>query len=161
MLHPDFPISSAMPIKNASTPIESSSGSLGSQIVKVSDIAISFHYRFVSPIYSDSMTTPLKLFPIEIGIGMLSLCSKSAVMDGIHVVSLPGGNDSLSCQNEKFNIIIDNVNCILNSEMLLYTCQSLMKNLQTIEEMVLKFRMVSTCYKYQLSIAFYTLLQKV
>lgn len=158
-----FMITRALPAKRNTTlpPAEiTPSGSLGSQVVKISDISISLHYRFISPIFEPA-ASPLKLFPIEIGIGLLSLSSKSSVMEDLHVMRGPGLSDSLPGQNEKFNITIENVNCAVNSEMLLYSFQAIMKNMQVVKEIILKLRMVSTCNKYQASIALYALLQKV
>lgn len=136
------------------------SGSLGSQVVKVSDISISLHYRFISPFF-ESSATPLKLLPIEIGIGLLSLSSKSSVMENMRVMRGSGMVDSLPGQNEKFNITIENVNCAVNSEMLLYALQALMTQLQPVKEIALKLRMLAACNKYQYAIALYALLQKV
>lgn len=147
---------SAQPLSESS-----SSGSLGSQIVKVSDISISIHYRFVSPLFAESMSVPLKLFPMEISIGLLSLSSKSSVIDGVRLLSWPGGSDTLPGKNEKFNIRVEGVNCVVSSELLEYALQALMKNMCTVEKILIKLRMIAACSKYQLAVAFYTLLQKV
>ena len=158
-----FLITHSLPVKRNTTLPQTEttlSGSLGSQVVKISDISIFLHYRFISPIFENS-ATPLKLLPIEIGIGLLSLSSKSSVMENMRVMRCSGVFDSLPGQNEKFNITLENVNCAMNSEMLLYALQALMAQLQPIKEISLKLRMLSTCNKYQNAIALYALLQKV
>ena len=164
--NPSFMLPNALPSKRSSmVPFSdiSPSDSLGSQIVKISNISISLHYRHVPASLSSfhSELPSLKLFPIEIAIGLLSLSSKSSVMENLKVIKGVGISDSLQGQNEKFNVKIEDVNCIASSDMLLFVMHSLVKNLQLIETVYAKVKMISICSRYQSAIIFYSLLEKV
>ena len=146
-------------------------GSLGSQIVKVNDILISCGYRFIAPHYTNlSSIRSLRLYPIELGIGMLNINSKASLCMEL---KSRASNDATFVKNIKFNVQMDNVRCDFSSEMVIQLSQLLqmrqesgdvvmrMRVVQAIEEIVMKLRMTRACERYQQSIVHYGLLQNV
>ena len=148
----------AKTVKNSTD--DSTANSFGSNVLKLSEIALSIRYRYVE----SNMHFPqqsLALSPLELRVGLLSLSSKSSVIDGGVLLNLAGGTDLAPTKSEKFSIVVENIKCVVSNEILLYLLQESMRNMETLEDILMKMRMVQTCYRYQNAILFYKLLGKV
>mgnify|MGYP003377052752 CR=1 FL=1 len=157
---PDALPSSLSQQKNAKTVKNSTDDSFGSNVLKLSEIALSIRYRYVE----SNMHLPqqsLALSPLELRVGLLSLSSKSSVIDGGVLLNLAGGTDLAPTKSEKFSIVVENIKCVVSNEIVLYLLQESMRNMETLEDILMKMRMVQTCYRYQNAILFYKLLGKV
>lgn len=161
---PDALPSSLSQQKNAKTvkaaADDSTANSFGSSVLKLSEIALSIRYRYVE----SNMHLPqqsLALSPLELRVGLLSLSSKSSVIDGGLLLNLAGGTDMAPTKSEKFSVVVENIKCVVSSEILLYVLQESVRNMETLEDILMKIRMVQTCYRYQNATLFYKLLGKV
>ena len=137
---------------------ESLAGSFGSNVLKISEISVGIRYRYTIPRIRESQSQPLSLTPLEFRVGLLSMSSKSSVIDGGLLLSWPGGTEAAPSKSEKFNVVIENVKCVTSNEMVLRVLQ---ESVRTVREIMMKMRMVRTCDRYQSSLLFYTLLGKV
>lgn len=140
---------------------ENVAGSFGSNVIKISEISVGVRYRYIVPRVRESQSQPLLLTPLEFRVGLLSMSSKSSVIDGGLLLSWPGGTEAAPSKSEKFNVVIENVKCVSSNEMVLRVLQESVRTVRVIEEVLMKMRMVRTCYRYQTSLVFYTLLGKV
>ena len=140
---------------------ESLAGSFGSNVLKISEISVGIRYRYTIPRIRESQSQPLSLTPLEFRVGLLSMSSKSSVIDGGLLLSWPGGTEAAPSKSEKFNVVIENVKCVTSNEMVLRVMQESVRTVRDIEEIMMKMRMVRTCDRYQSSLLFYTLLGKV
>lgn len=123
---PDALPSSLSQQKNAKTAKnstdDSTANSFGSNVLKLSEIALSIRYRYVE----SNMHLPqqsLALSPLELRVGLLSLSSKSSVIDGGVLLNLAGGTDLAPTKSEKFSIVVENIKCVVSNEILLYLLQ--------------------------------------
>ena len=157
--HPAFPQSN----QSSHTPSSHSTtgNSFGSQVLKISETAISIRYRYVTSPIKEQTSRPLHLLPIELHIGLLSMASKSSVM----TTTQPGGwaqkMDSSTDNSEKFHFVVENVKCVASSEMVVQALREVIELVDRTGEVLLKMRMVNTCEKYQTAIVMYTLMGKV
>lgn len=69
----------------------------------------------------------LALSPLELRVGLLSLSSKSSVIDGGVLLNLAGGTDLAPTKSEKFSIVVENIKCVVSNEILLYLLQESMR----------------------------------
>ena len=129
--------------------------------LKISEISVGIRYRYTIPRIRESQSQPLSLTPLEFRVGLLSMSSKSSVIDGGLLLSWPGGTEAAPSKSEKFNVVIENVKCVTSNEMVLRVLQESVRTVRDIEEIMMKMRMVRTCDRYQSSLLFYTLLGKV
>ena len=157
--HPAFPQSSHS--KHANTTYSMTGNSFGSQVLKISETAISIRYRYVTSPIKEQSSRPLQLLPIELHIGLLSMASKSSVMTNIQPAGWIQGVDSSPNKSEKFHLVVENVKCIASSEMVIQTLRQVIELVDRTGEVLLKLRMVNTCEKYQTAIVMYTLMGKV
>ena len=133
------------------------SNSFSSTVVKMNGILLSVRYRYIHA--SSASETPMKLFPFEFRVGSFRLCSKYSVNS--ESVPYLGMTFDRPSRVLKFNLQIDNLNCVTNDEMIMCVVQSVVKELGVVEEIVSKLRMKRTLEKYEVSMLFYMLLQKV
>ena len=133
------------------------SNSFSSTVVKMSGILLSVRYRYIHA--AAASETLMKLFPFEFRVGSFRLCSKYSVSsENVPYLGMTFDHPSRVL---KFNLQIDNLNCVTNDEMIMCVVQSVVKELEVVEEIVSKLRMKRTLEKYEVSMLFYMLLQKV
>lgn len=138
-------------------PGNNDSNSFNSSVVKMNGVSFSVRYRFAHSPTSDE--TPMKLLPLDSRVGMIRVCSKSSVMNS--TVPFVGVEEEKPTQLLKFNMNVDKVSCVSNDDIIMRIVRVLLRDSEMIEEVVLKLRMRSACEKYQLSMLFFMLLQRV
>lgn len=136
---------------------DGSSDSFNSSVVKMNGVSFSVRYRFVHSPNTDE--TPMKLLPLDSRVGMLRVCSKSSVVNS--TVPFVGVEEEKPTQLLKFNMNVEKVNCVTNDEMMMHIVKVLLRDSEIVEEVVLKLKMRSACEKYQFSMLFFMLLQRV
>ena len=157
--HPAFPQSNQSRHSNSSHSI--TGNSFGSQVLKLSEIAVGIRYRYVTSPIKEQTSRQLHLLPIELHIGLLSMASKSSVMTTAQPGEYAQRMDVSPNNSEKFHFVVENVKCVASSEMVVQALREVIELVDRAGEVLLKMRMVNTCEKYQTAIVMYTLMGKV